>query len=260
MIPPYEEITMVSSDLVHRRIKLIFILASVVLLMGCVDIDVDINFNSDGSGVATMKITVPAGIPSSEVMGEVNKNLGKKNWSVREQKQDNGETAVIATKAFKSFSEVQDDLEIRGRVDVLKNGFRRQLYCDLVAEGNPDMKHYQVNIKVPYPIKDANTGKRSSYGASWDLTGKRNVRLNLLSEGIIFLGSKYLIGFAVIAIAALVIFLILRKRSISGQKQVALDGSTDLSASTANRFCEECGEPLPPNSKFCQKCGVKLNE
>lgn len=254
---------MAKPNLIRHRISLTMLLASLALMIGCVDIDVDLDFNSDGSGVATMKITVPAGIPPFDVMGEVNKNLGKKNWMVKEQKQGNGETVIIATKAFKSFSEVQDDLEIRGRVDVIKKGLTRKLYLDLIAEGSPDMRHYQVNIQVPYTIKDTNAGKKSSYQASWDMTGKRNVKITVLSEGIVFLGSKHLIVTAILVVVALVIIYLLRKRSASGQKQMVQDGgsrSLDASPQTAQRFCEECGVPLPPNSKFCQKCGTKLNE
>jgi hypothetical protein len=227
-------------------------------MIGCVGVDLDIAFNWDGSGDATIKITVPASVGDVDsITRQVRERLP--NWRVTERSGVNGGATLIASKSFKTLSEVEQTLDLGGQGYAVKMGaFKSRFVLSLISNGNEDgFSHFVVTATVPGQVLQTNGEKIRGNRVRWDLTGRGKTNIFLESEGIRFSGLTTILGVVMLGI---LVPAMLYVRRLSVERWLILPHRASRVPLQRRRFCEDCGSPLEPGSKFCQKCGAAVVE
>jgi Tol biopolymer transport system component len=185
-------------------VGIVFGFLCLIFATACIDVDVNLDFQPDGSGEATVVMAIPPSVPdTAAVAAKVQEQFKGTHWRVVEGKKPDGTLMETATKSFKALSEIGPDLDLSGNVVSRSTGFlRTRTSLDLTSKGGGQFTHYVITISLPGKVLNTNGKCVASDKVRWDLTGRGVTKLVAVSEGLSIPGPTRLFGESRRALAA----------------------------------------------------------
>lgn len=167
-----------------------------ILATACFDVDVNLDFQPDGFGEATVNVAIAPSVPdSAAVAAKVQEQFKGTHWRVIERKKPDGTLMETATKSFKTLSEIGQDLDLAGTAGSRSVGFlRTRTNLDLTSQGGSQFSRYVITISLPGKVVSTNGERAGSDRVKWDLTGRGVTKLVVVSEGLSIPGPTQLFG------------------------------------------------------------------
>jgi hypothetical protein len=224
------------------------LILGLLLFMGCIDIDVKISLNDDGSGQARMTLTVPPGLGTDEaITSKIRQDLGASHWQVADPEHGADGLVFHATKSFSNLGELKEDLGLSGTVSTMKTGLlKKRTELHAAVEGK-DLRSFVVTITMPGSIVETNGEKVGSDSVRWVLTNRGGTALLATSTG-------WLIPFAGILLIVVLVGALLLAMGRLARKHAL---SPAPMRSEPQGFCAGCGAPLAEGAAYCRQCGEK---
>jgi hypothetical protein len=247
------------------------LLVAALFLAGCIEVQLDLAFDSSGGGSVTTKVLQLPGMPFPLSSADLARddsiaplvNTGRITVT---DSVENGRQCITLAGRFSNDQELNDLLRPVGRN--FTGSFEKNSAGEAVVrlEGvryDPGMA-MKVSVTMPGRILEASAGRFQGNRVDWEPRAGFPQSLMVRSEvSALALDLGPLLGLAVLAAMALGGFLLWRRHTQAAAYAPVYPvsraaGRGDAPAPAASppvRFCRRCGAPREPHAAFCSDCG-----
>jgi len=211
------------------------------ILTSCIEAEVNVDLNRDGSGEMRMKV-LPLDRSLNSMIdlleSDLRKNQNFKDSEMTRNSESDGRVSLNVRKRFNQVDEVDKNFKFISKEDSC------EFQMVIPREDLEIVK--KVTVNMPGQIIESNIKGFSGNSLIWNRTASSGNKLFVISKPPEPMNSLVivLIILSIIGGVALIIFKMTRKQKVTVSEF---------------KFCPECGSKAEIDDLFCQNCGQKIN-
>jgi len=231
-----------------KRWKLIIFLTALnclFFLNGCVDVELGLTVNRDGSGKGEWTIAATDAM-YNDMIDELIREVGEDPTATITERYEDGRKIVNIKGSFQNVDELSG---FGSPVAVTHRRDNRRHRVEIEIKENMPMK---LSLAMPGKILESN-GNFSGSTVSWGTTAIGHIYWAESEEAAGGIPLAFVI--ASLAVIGGILFWRLQKSRVSSGAMASMAAS---SREAKGKFCTSCGSPLAPGERFCSQCGSKV--
>ncbi len=240
----------------NKFLKMVFIsIVTSCFFVACLDVNYNIKVNEDGSGSATLDLSISKGlIFNQKQLRDIKRGIEKDGWNITSESDVDNKYSIHSVKSFHQISQMNDETFIFTFSEEKSSVLSKNYYFNI--EIIKDLKYgqlYSILIKVELPgkVEETNGSKIASNTVQWQ-------NINLIKGTNLYAKTSKLIFPTEVIIIVVASFILLTILLIFSKQKSKAKLIRDNKPVMESIYCIKCGVQNSVSAKFCINCGETL--